>query len=41
LKTYKNFLQEAAKTHEDALAMGVDELADRIRELETASDSAG
>ena len=34
MKTYRDYLTEAQKTHEDAMTMGTGELNTRIKELE-------
>jgi len=34
MKTYRDYLTEAQKTHEDAITMGTVELDRRIKELE-------
>ena len=34
MKTYRDYLTEAQKTHEDAMTMGTAELDKRIKELE-------
>lgn len=34
MKTYRDYLTEAQKTHEDAMTMGTKELDTRIKELE-------
>ncbi len=34
MKTYRDYLTEAKKTHEDAMMMGTPELDARIKELE-------
>ncbi len=34
LKTHRDYMTEATKTHEDAMMMGTEELNKRIKELE-------
>ena len=41
LKTYRDSTREIAKTHEDAVNLGMNELQDRISNLETSIADAG